>query len=323
MVVGIEFAADQIARLELDEFVGTGADGREVVRRLAGLGAFIVREQMFRDDGVGRADKGVGPERRRLLEGYADGEVVDFLDGDVAVSADGHGGGGGVAGVFPVEHHVIGGERFAVVPFDAGLELPGYRYAVGRQAAILQRGNFGGQNQLHVAVGVPAGERLIEQARAVLVLGAGGEMRIEQGRSLPPQQFQRTAAAALGRLVGGRALGHGHAANGQKLRGHGRGETEGQHTLNEAAAVHAPVLHFVDHGAQFVVQHRCPLSGSGVVAVRRRAAACDVSAVRWHTKCPGGQRLAVDIADAKGPMIVCLGRTTLRRTLLRQSSVGT
>ena len=57
-----------IARLELDEFVGTGADGREVVRGLAGLGAFIFREQMFWDDAAGGADKGIGPERRRLLE---------------------------------------------------------------------------------------------------------------------------------------------------------------------------------------------------------------------------------------------------------------
>ena len=258
VVVGIELAADDIARLELDEFVGAGADGGEVVRGLAGLGAFIFREQMFRDDAAGGADKGVGPERRRLLEQDADREVVDLLDGDVAVNADGHGGGGGIAGVFPVEHHVIGGEGFAVVPFDAGLQLPGHRRAVGGQPAILDRGNLGRQNQLHVAVRIPAGERLIEQARAVLVLGAGGEMRIEQGRSLPPQQFQRAAAAALGRLVDGWALGHGHAADGQNLRGHGRGETESQHPLNEAAAIHAPVLHFVDHGSQFVVQHRCP-----------------------------------------------------------------
>src|SRR5260370_41986785 len=83
-------------------------------------------------------------------------------------------------------------------------------------------------------------------------------MRIEQGRSLPPQQFQRAAAAALGRLVGGWALGHGDAADGQNLRGHRRGETESQHPLNEAAAVHAPALYLVDHGSQFVVQHRRP-----------------------------------------------------------------
>ena len=127
VVVGKELAADHVARLELDEFIGTGADRGEVVRRLAGFGAFIFREQMFRDDAAGGADKGVGPERRRLLEDDADGEVVDLLDGDVAVNADGDGGGGRVAGVFPVEHHVIGGEGFAVVPFDAGLQLPGHR----------------------------------------------------------------------------------------------------------------------------------------------------------------------------------------------------
>ena len=31
-----------------------------------------------------------------------------------------------------------------------------------------------------------------------------------------------------------------------------------RYPLNEAAAVHAPVLYLVDHGSQFVVQHRRP-----------------------------------------------------------------
>ena len=54
VVVGIDFAADEVARLELDEFVGTGADGLEIVRSLAGLGAFVVREQVFREDAADR-----------------------------------------------------------------------------------------------------------------------------------------------------------------------------------------------------------------------------------------------------------------------------
>ena len=176
----------------------------------------------------------------------------------VAVNADGHRRGGGIAGIFPVEHDVVGGEGLAVVPFDAGLDLPGHRLAVGDQPAILQRGNFGCEHRIEVAVGIPGRERLIEQPRAVLILGAGGKMRIEQGRPLPPQQLQRAAAATLDRLVGRRALGHGDAADGENLRGHRRCEAKGDHALNEAAAIHAPVLDVVDHASQFLVQHRCP-----------------------------------------------------------------
>ena len=101
VVVGIELAADQVARLELDEFVGAGADGLEVVRRLAGLGALVVREQMLRDDAAVGPDKGIGPERGRLVEQDADGEVIDLFDGDVAVDADGDRRGGGIAWRIP------------------------------------------------------------------------------------------------------------------------------------------------------------------------------------------------------------------------------
>src|SRR6267142_2831839 len=54
-------------------------------------------------------------------------------------------------------------------------------------------------------------QRLVEDPRAVLVLGAGREMRIEERRRLPPQDLQRPAAATLGRRVRGLALGVGHA----------------------------------------------------------------------------------------------------------------
>ena len=45
-------------------------------------------------------------------------------------------------------------------------------------AAVLRVGDLGGEDRHEVAVGVPPGERLVEDARAVLVLGADGEMRI-------------------------------------------------------------------------------------------------------------------------------------------------
>ena len=71
VVVGIELAPDDVARLEVDEPVGPGADRLEVGRRVARLGADVVGEQVLRDDHAARADEGVGPERRRLGEADA------------------------------------------------------------------------------------------------------------------------------------------------------------------------------------------------------------------------------------------------------------
>ena len=49
----------------------------------------------------------------------------------------------------------------------------------GNLNPILAAGDLGGQFGNQVAVVVPDGERFIEQIRAVLVLGADGEVRIE------------------------------------------------------------------------------------------------------------------------------------------------
>ena len=113
--------------------------------------------------------------------------VIDLLDLEVAVNGDAHRRRGNIVDVVQGEHDVVGGEGFAVVPFDAGLELPGDRFAVGGEAAVLDRRDFGRKDRVEIAVHVPARQRLIEQARAVLILGAGGKMRVEQGRRLPPQ----------------------------------------------------------------------------------------------------------------------------------------
>src|SRR5215475_7329131 len=47
---------------------------------------------------------------------------------------------------------------------------------------------------------------------SVLVLGTHGEVRVEQGRTLPPQHLERPAAAALGGLVLELRLRAGNAA---------------------------------------------------------------------------------------------------------------
>ena len=166
------------------------------------LAADVIGKQMFRDDHAVDADKGIGPERRRLGEGHANGEIVDLLDLGVLVAGDRDRGGLGHSRIFPVEDHVIGRERLAVMPFDALFQLPDHREAVLGEAVIFLARNFGGQHRNQIAVAVPSRQRLVEDAGAVLVLGSDGEMRVEQGHRLPIEQFQHAAAAGLGRLVG-------------------------------------------------------------------------------------------------------------------------
>ena len=112
------------------------------------------------------------------------------------IAADRRRRGRRVGGILPVEHAIIGGERLAVVPFDALLELPGDRHAVLGEAAVRDGRDFRGEHRHQVAIGAPRGQRLIENARAVLVLGADREMRVQQRRPLPPQHLERPAAAA-------------------------------------------------------------------------------------------------------------------------------
>ena len=259
VVVRVDHAREQIARLEFLEEVRAGADRGEVGRRFAGLGAGEILEQMLGDDHAGDADESLGPERLGDIEHHLDGERVDFLDLDVLVGTGTDGRSGGVTGVFPVEHHIIGGERLAVVPLDALLELPGDGFAVGREAAVFPGRDFGGKNRDHVAVRIPAGEGFVEHPRAVLVLGAGGEMRVQQGGALPPQHLERPAAAALGRLVAGLRLGLGRAADGEQLGRQRRREADRCHTAHEAAAGQLPATDLADQSFEFTLVHRYPL----------------------------------------------------------------
>ena len=199
VVVRVDLALHHVARLEIDEQIGAGADRRQVRRRLAGLGALVRFEQVLGDHHASGADEGVGPERRRLREFHADRVVVDLDDLHVLVAADGHRGGRRIGGVFPVEDAVIGGERMAVVPLHALLELPGDRRAFLGQAAVLDGWDLRGEHRHQVAIGIPPGQRLVEHARAVLVLGADREVRVEQ---VGPCHHSTLSAPPPPRLVG-------------------------------------------------------------------------------------------------------------------------
>src|ERR1043166_1280067 len=106
--------------------------------------------------------------------------VVDLLDVHVLVAADRGGGRRRIGGVLPVKDDVVGRERRAVVPLHTLLEFPDDGLAILGEAAVFQVWNLGGKQWIERAIGIPARQRLIEDARAVLVLGSDREMRIEQ-----------------------------------------------------------------------------------------------------------------------------------------------
>ncbi len=254
-------AADEVARLEIDKAVGAGPDRLQVRRRIARGSARVFFEQVLWNDHAALADKGVCPERGRLGKLHLDRQRIDLFDLDILVAADRRRRGRRIGGVLPIEHHIVGGKRLAVVPVDTVLQFPGHRFAVGRDAATLDIGDLGREDRRQVAVRVPGRERLIEHARAFLVLGPDRKMRIEQGRALPEQRLEGSAAAGLGRLVRARGRGLRQADRGQQLgcdrcRKPGAGQSAHKRAPGQPA--------FFDPGdqlAQFPLVHSTPLAG--------------------------------------------------------------
>ena len=135
------------------------------------------------------AQKGWGRAERDL-----DGVAIDLVDpGDLAIRAHAHGGGGRVGHELPREDHVVGAERLAVVPAHVLLQAPGDGRAVLGETPVRHRRELGREHRHQVALGIVGDERLVEDPGRVDVLRAGGEVRVEQGRRLPPQRAQRPA----------------------------------------------------------------------------------------------------------------------------------
>src|SRR5262249_53993944 len=263
-VIGrVQLAADDIAGLEVDELVRARADRLEVGRRLPRLAALERLEHGLGDDHAAVAAEAVRPERRRVLEGQLDRVAVELVDPrDVLVRADRGGRGRGIGRVLPVEHDVVGRERFAVVPDDVLLQLPGDRLAVLGHRAVLDRGNFGGENRRQIAVGIEGRQRLIEDPRAVLILGTGREMRIQQRRRLPKEHLHRTAAPAFRWGVLDFRLRGGDARRGQHLGRQRRRQPETNHHLHETAAAERADTNLLDQGPKVALFHGCVLPRS-------------------------------------------------------------
>ena len=255
VIIRVERAADNIARCEVDELVGSGTHRLQVVRRVARLGTLVRLEQMLGDQHAVDADKRQRPERRGLGELHAHRILVDGGSLHILVRPDGHRRRRRVGRVFPVEHDVGGGEQLAVVPLHVSFQFPDDRLAVPGYATVLDSWNFSRETGNQVAVIVPAGERFVENARAILILGAGREVRIQQCRALPPQHLERAAAAALRAFVGRCGLRLRDARVHQQLPRDRRRNAESQQGADEFPARNFSLAYRFDQTPQFPFCH--------------------------------------------------------------------
>ena len=221
--------------------------------------ALILLEQMLRDDLAVDAGECGRPERRRLRKGQAHAQRVDLLRLDVLVDADRRRRCRRVGGVLPVKDDIVGGEGLPVVPFDVGLQLPDDRLTVGGDVAVLEARHLGGQDWHQDTVGVPGRQRLVEDARGILILCADREMRVEQGRRFPPQRLQRAAAAGLGRRIGGLRRRLGQPGIGQEQVGERRRQAKRNHPSHKGPPGHLSSPDRRDQASKFSLVHRTPL----------------------------------------------------------------
>jgi hypothetical protein len=128
------------------------------------------------------------------------------------------------------------------VPLHALLQFPDDRFAVGGEAAVLHTRNLRREDRDVVAIVVVGRERLVEDPRAFLVLGPDGKVGIQQRCALPPQQLQRAAATALGRLVRALGLRVRDPGPAQQSRGHRCGKTERGDRADKSASRKLAVL---------------------------------------------------------------------------------
>src|SRR5262249_4865248 len=261
----------EVAGPEVDEAVGAGADRLQIGWGLTRLVALEGLEQMLGDDHPPRPAEGVEPERRRALEDEFDRMAVELLDPlDVAVGRDRDRGGRRVGRVLPVEDEIVGRERLPVVPADTTLELPEDRLAVGGYAAVVERRDLLGEDREKIALGVERGKRLVEHARAVLVLGADREVGVQQGRRLPPEDLELPAAAAARRGEPVRPRLRRDAAGTQHPRSQRGAQAEAAHAPGEGGGWWASASDVRDERVDVSFVHEVVLQP---VAVGRPSAA--------------------------------------------------
>ena len=260
MVGRVELGLHDVAGPEVHDAVGAGAHGLQVRRRLPGLGALEILEHVLGQDHAAVAAEGVGPEGLGPVERDLDGVAIDLVDPrDLAIRAHGHGGGARVGHELPREDHVVGAERLAVVPAHVLLQAPGDGRAVLGETPVGHRRKLGREHRHQVALGIVGDERLVEDPGRVHVFRAGGEVRVEQGRRLPPQRAQGPAPASLARRehrLLGLCVDNAHGP--QDLGGHGRRQPEPDQDLREPPPAQMPDLDLSPQVAKRLLIHGAP-----------------------------------------------------------------
>src|SRR5262249_29247674 len=164
VVCGVDLGADHVARLELDQLVGTRPDGLHHADVLAGGLPLDRGEDVTRQQAVAGEDH--GPEWLRLLEHDLDRMAIELVyPGHLFVRRAGAGAVGRIRRELPVEDHVVCRERRAVVPDDVLLQSPRDRLSVLPEAAVLERRDLLGEDGDERAVRGWRRQRLIEDAR--------------------------------------------------------------------------------------------------------------------------------------------------------------
>src|SRR5690606_40387764 len=99
--------------------------------------------------------------------------------------------------VLPRELEVTRGQRCAVGPHDARLEGPGDAREVLGDLTAFDGGEVCGEPRYVVAVSVVANQRFQHDRRGVDVLGAAGQVRVDDRDGLPVHEVDGAVATAL------------------------------------------------------------------------------------------------------------------------------
>ena len=266
----VDLGPDPVARLELHQLVGPGADRLHHADGVARAGALERLEDVPGQEAAAREDG--APERLRLLVDDLDGVLVQLVDaGHLLEGAARARDVGGIDGERPVEDHVVGGEGDTVVPHDAFLEPPDDPLAVLGEGAVLDGRDVLREDGGESAVGRRGRQRLVEEAGHRHVAEAAPEVGMQHRRRVPHEDAEIAAAPSLGRHeVGLARLGRRHAGRGEHLSGQGSADAERCHRLDEYAAGHAAALDLLDQLPKDRLVHGQVSSGTQVPTARAR-----------------------------------------------------
>ena len=146
--------------------------------------------------------------------------VVRRLDGVDQVEAHRkHRAAVGIAGSFPGELDVVRGQRLAVRPLEIGAQLPGDGQEVLRDAAVLHRGQLGGQHRHELAVLVDRRQRAGGGVGHLAHDGGDGQILVERGRLLGDDEDRCAALGRRGRRLLGGAAASSSARRRRRLGG--------------------------------------------------------------------------------------------------------